>query len=60
MNDSSEREYKLSTAEINGFVNWFNHYTSTDSKSYMLNKTAGKEYLAFEKIISFEVIPLSK
>lgn len=60
MSDSSEHEYKLSTAEIDGFVNWFNHYISTDTKSYMLNKTAGKEYLAFDKIISFEVIPLTK
>lgn len=57
MSDSSEREYKLSTAEIDGFVNWFNHY---DTKSYMLNKAAGKEYLAFDKIISFEIIPLTK
>jgi hypothetical protein len=60
MNNSNEREYKLSIAEIEGFINWFNHYTSTDTKSYMLNKIAGKEYLAFDKIISFEVIPLTE
>jgi hypothetical protein len=60
MNNSNEREYQLSIDEIDGFVNWFNHYTSNDTKSYMLNKTVGKEYLAFDKIISFEVIPLTK
>ncbi|GMB01471.1 hypothetical protein [Pelosinus sp. IPA-1] len=60
MNNSNEREYELSTAEIEGFVNWFNNYTSAAAKSYMLNKTVGKEYLAFDKIISFEVIPLTK
>jgi hypothetical protein len=60
MNNSNEREYKLSIAEIEGFIHWFNNYTSADTKSYMLNKTVGKEYLAFDKIISFEVIPLNK
>lgn len=58
--DSSEREYQLSTAEIDGFINWFNHYTVADTKSYMLSKTFGKEYLAFDKIISFEVISVTK
>lgn len=60
MNDSSEREYQLPTAEIEGFISWFNHYTSVDTKGYMLNKTFGKEYLAFDKIISFEVMELTK
>lgn len=60
MNNSNEREFKLSIAEIEGFISWFNHYTSADTKSYMLNKTVGKEYLAFDKIISFEVIPLTE
>lgn len=59
MVDSSEREYQLSIIEIDGFVNWFNNHTSNDSASYMLNKNMGlrnsKEYLAFDKIISFEV-----
>jgi hypothetical protein len=62
MLDSSEREYQLSTAEIDGFINWFNRHVSTDTTSYMLNKIEvlqnSKEYLAFDKIISFEVIPL--
>lgn len=59
MIDSSEREYELTTGEIDGFINWFNNHTSGDQVSYMLNKSTGlrtsKEYLAFDKIISFEV-----
>lgn len=59
MIDSSEREYELTTGEIDGFINWFNNHTSGDPASYMLNKSTGlrtsKEYLAFDKIISFEV-----
>ncbi len=62
MNDSSEREYPLTAAELDSFINWFNKHTSTDDTSFMFNKTVGtqasKEYLAFNKIISFEVIPL--
>ncbi|MDF2572932.1 MAG: hypothetical protein K0R55_4536 [Sporomusa sp.] len=63
MNDSSEREYPLTAAEINGFINWFNQHASTDATSFMFNKTVGsqtsKEYLAYDKIISFEVIPVA-
>lgn len=59
MIDSSEREYELTTGQIDGFINWFNNHTSGDPASYMLNKSTGlrtsKEYLAFDKIISFEV-----
>lgn len=62
MNDSSEREYQLSTAEIDGFINWVKDHVSTDPNCYMLNKIEvlqnSKEYLMFEKIISFEVVPL--
>ncbi len=62
MLDSSERDYQLTTTEIDGFVNWFNSHTSTNTTSYMLNKKVGtqnsKEYLTFDKIISFEVIKL--
>lgn len=64
LNDSSEREYELTATEINGFINWFNKHTSTDDGSFMFNKVVGsqksKEYLAFNKIISFEVIPVVK
>jgi hypothetical protein len=63
MNDSSEREYQLSTTEIDGFINWVKGHVSTDPNCYMLNKIEvlqnSKEYLMFEKIISFEVIPLN-
>ncbi|MBU2703372.1 hypothetical protein Ga0466249_004517 [Sporomusaceae bacterium BoRhaA] len=64
MIDSSDREFQLSATEIDGFVNWYNHHASTDTGSYALNKNIGiqgsKEYLAFDKIISFEVMPLTK
>jgi hypothetical protein len=64
MLDSSEREYQLSNIEIDGFINWYNRTVGTGTTSYVLNKNIGlqfsKEYLAFDKIISFEVIPLTK
>ena len=62
MLDSSERDYQLATNEIDGFINWFNSHTSANTTSYMLNKKVGtqnsKEYLSFDKIISFEVMEL--
>lgn len=62
MIDSSEREYQLTTTEIDGFINWINNHTSGDPASYILIKNIGlrssKEYLLFDKIISFEVIEL--
>lgn len=62
MNDSSEREYKLSVSEINHFVTWFNRTVGTGTTGYVFNKAVqnSKEYLSFEKIISFEVIPLTE
>jgi len=63
MTDSSEREYQLPTTDIEGFISWFNQHTSTSTAGYMLNKKIGlqssKDYLAFDKIISFEVIPIA-
>ena len=63
MIDSSEREFQLPITEINGFAHWHISHVSTDTASYILNKKVGsqnsKEYLAFEKIISFEVIPVA-
>lgn len=63
MSDSSERDYQLPTAEIDAFVNWFMKHTSTDTAGYMLTKKVGtqssKEYLTFDKIISFEVLELN-
>ncbi|MBU2700586.1 hypothetical protein Ga0466249_001678 [Sporomusaceae bacterium BoRhaA] len=62
--DSSDHDYQLSPTEIDSFVNWFMNHASTDTAGYMLNKKVGtqesKEYLAFEKIISFEIMPLTK
>ncbi|MCE5286952.1 MAG: hypothetical protein LLG02_14060 [Pelosinus sp.] len=58
--DSSDHDYQLSSAEIDGFVNWFLKHANADTAGYMLAKKVGtqtsKEYLAFDKIISFEVI----
>lgn len=54
--DSSEREYKLPMSEITSFVNWYDREVGTGTTVYVLNKMTGsKEYLAFDKIISFEV-----
>lgn len=64
MIDSSEREFQLTVTEIEGFISWFNNHISGDSASYMLNKNVGlrnsKGYLAFDKIISFEVTPVAE
>lgn len=59
MLDSSEREYRLTNTEVDGFVNWYNHHVSTDTTSYAINDSVdrSKEYLSFDKIISFKVIP---
>jgi hypothetical protein len=64
MIDSSEREYQLSTAEIDSFITWYTRTIGTGTTCYVLNKKIGlqnsKEYLSFDKIISFEVIPLTE
>ena len=61
--DSSDHDYLLSSTEIDGFVNWFMKHTNADTAGYLLTKKTGtqnsKEYLAFDKIISFEVIPVA-
>ena len=60
MIDSSEREYRLDKTEIDGFVNWYTRTIGTGISCYSVNDIVdgSKEYLAFEKIISFKVIPL--
>ncbi|SHJ18486.1 fibronectin type III domain-containing protein [Propionispora hippei] len=59
MIDSSEREYKLPMRDINGFIGWLNSHSNSDTLSYQLTTAfSSKEYLLFDKIISFEVIPL--
>lgn len=62
MNDSSEREYKLSSAEIDDFVKWYERTVGTGNTCYAFNDIIdnSKEYLVFEKIISFKVVPLAK
>ncbi len=60
MIDSSEREYKLPLSEINEFISWLDSHSSGDTLSYRLNTAFGnKEHLLFDKIISFEVIPVA-
>lgn len=60
MIDSSEWEYRLPMSDIDSFVNWINHHVNTDTLSYGLSKIGSKEHLLFDKIISFEVMPLTK
>lgn len=67
MLDSSEREYELSDDEINKFIEWCNRIVGTGNAYYCFDKTYNvgefknrKEYLMFEKIISFEVMELTK
>lgn len=61
MIDSSEREYRLSIKEIEDFITWFKRTLGTGSSCYELSDIVdnSKEYLAFEKIISFKVISLN-
>ena len=67
MNDSSEREYELSHGEINQFIAWCDRIVGTGNTVYVFDKTYNKgefknrkEYVLFEKIISFEVMELTK
>ncbi|HML33918.1 MULTISPECIES: hypothetical protein [Sporomusa] len=61
MHDSSEREYKVSKAVANDFVTWCNRSIGTGNSCYVFDKgiQSSKEYLFYEKIISFEVIPVA-
>jgi hypothetical protein len=60
MNDSSEREYRLSIAEIENFIKWYDRTVGTGNTCYAFDDIVdlSKEYLSFEKIISFKVVPL--
>lgn len=62
MNDSSEREYRVSDLEVDSFVKWYDRTVNTGNTCYTFNDSVdgSKEYLSFEKIISFKVIPLAK
>ena len=59
--DSNERGYRLTKADIDGFVNWFNRTVGTGNTCYSFADIidGSMEYLAFEKIISFKVIPVA-
>jgi hypothetical protein len=59
--DSSEREYKLPISKINKFIQWINQTTNIDNNCYTFDNIidGSKEYLLYEKIISFKVMPLS-
>jgi hypothetical protein len=62
MNDSSEREYQATSSEADKFIAWCNRTVDTGTAYYVFDKVVGsqtsKEYLFFEKIISFEVFKL--
>ncbi|MBP2632048.1 MAG: hypothetical protein H6Q70_2676 [Firmicutes bacterium] len=62
MNDSSEREYQVTSSEVDKFIAWCNRTVDTGTAYYIFNKVVGsqtsEEYLFFEKIISFEVFKL--
>jgi hypothetical protein len=60
MNDSSEREYRLPTVEIENFIKWYDRTVGTGNTCYVFDEIVdlSKEYLSFEKIISFKVVPL--
>ncbi|GMB01851.1 LamG-like jellyroll fold domain-containing protein [Pelosinus sp. IPA-1] len=60
MSDSSEREYRLSKAEIESFIKWCDRTVSTGNTVYTFDDTIdrSKEYLLFDKIISFKVIAI--
>lgn len=58
MNDSSEREYKVTSSEVDKFIQWINGTGRTGDNCYKFDDTVdgSKEYLIFEKIISFKVL----
>lgn len=60
MNDSSEREYKVTQSVADDFVNWCDRSLNTGDSCYVFDKEIQnrKEYLFYEKIISFEVTPI--
>lgn len=67
MSDSSEREYQLSHDEINKFIEWCDRAVGTSNSLYVFDKTYNmgefktrKEYLLFDKIISLEVMEITK
>ncbi|WP_346353007.1 hypothetical protein [Azotosporobacter soli] len=62
MSDSSEREYTVSKSEVTTFVSWYNRTVNTGNTCYTFTDSidGSLEYLAFEKIISFKVLQLSK
>ncbi|EJL31959.1 hypothetical protein PMI05_00476 [Brevibacillus sp. BC25] len=63
-----EKEFELTAAEIEDFINWYNNRADGNGKEiYMFEKdfnmgpfTARKDYVAFSKIQSFEVMEYTK
>lgn len=60
MNDSSEREYKVTKTEVDSFIEWINGIGRTGNNCYKFADVIDEstEYLIFEKIISFKVFEL--
>lgn len=60
MNDSSEREYKITQNEVNNFIKWINGTGRTGDNCYKFDDVIDDsiEYLIFEKMISFKILEL--
>ncbi|WP_110953030.1 hypothetical protein [Anaerosinus massiliensis] len=60
MNDSSEREYKVTHTEVDKFIQWINGAGRAGDNCYKFTDVVDEsmEYLIFEKIISFKVLEL--
>ncbi|KNB70118.1 hypothetical protein ADS79_26670 [Brevibacillus reuszeri] len=62
-----EKEFDLTSTEVDTFIDWYNNRADGRGKeTYMFEKdmkgpfTARKDYVAFSKIQSFEVMEYSK
>ena len=68
MSDEIQKEYELSTDEINSFITWYNNRsTGVGLPHYTFNKDfnlgpfqSRKDYLVFDKIQNFEVMEYTK
>lgn len=66
MTTGEEKEYDLSASEVGEFINWYQNHSSSDKEAYVFTKdfnkgpfTSRKEYVAFSRIQSFEVMEYS-
>ncbi|GBG57292.1 hypothetical protein SPFL3102_02658 [Sporomusaceae bacterium FL31] len=61
MIDSSEREYRIDKEELSRFLTWMDRPATVGTSFFVFDKviTESKEYVLFDKIISFEVTPIA-